>query len=106
MKHIKGVFQGTNWQKAKNSIRFDDGNKHPIDRNKPIASGNKHVIEESKNYPTVNGRTPTKHGTECVFRAKAATDSEAKRPLIPTESGHPIRTKAASDSDRRRPPCG
>jgi hypothetical protein len=64
MKHIKGVFQGTNWQKAKNSIRFDDGNKHPIDRNKPIASGNKHVIEESKNYPTVNGRTPTKHGTE------------------------------------------
>jgi len=32
-------------------------------------------------------------------------DSEAKRPVIPTEGGHPIRSKAATDSDRRRPPC-
>jgi hypothetical protein len=31
-------------------------------------------------------------------------DSEARRPVIPTESGHPIRRKAATDSDRRRPP--
>jgi hypothetical protein len=26
-------------------------------------------------------------------------ESEAKRPVIPTEGGHPIRSKAASDSD-------
>ena len=32
-------------------------------------------------------------------------ESEAKRPVIPTEDGHPIRSKAATDSDRRRPPC-
>jgi hypothetical protein len=32
-------------------------------------------------------------------------ESEAKRPVIPTEGGQPIRSKAASDSDRRRPPC-
>jgi hypothetical protein len=32
-------------------------------------------------------------------------DSEAKRPVIPTEGGHPFRSKAATDSDRRRPPC-
>jgi hypothetical protein len=32
-------------------------------------------------------------------------ESERKRPVIPTEGGHPIRSKAASDSDRRRPPC-
>jgi transposase InsO family protein len=32
-------------------------------------------------------------------------ESEAKRPVIPTEGGHPIRSKAATDSDRRRPPC-
>ena len=46
-----------------------------------------------------------------AFDAKAFADaqhadSEARRPPIPTESGHPIRGKAATDSDRRRPPCG
>jgi predicted nucleotidyltransferase len=33
-------------------------------------------------------------------------ESEARRPVIPTESGHPIRRKAARRSERRRPPCG
>jgi hypothetical protein len=42
--------------------------------------------------------------TLCVFRTIAATDSEAKRPVIPREGGHLFRTKAAIDSDRRRPP--
>jgi hypothetical protein len=42
----------------------------------------------------------------CGIRVKAATDSDGKRPLIPTQGGHPIRAKAATDSDRRRPPCG
>jgi hypothetical protein len=32
-------------------------------------------------------------------------ESEARRPVIPTEGDHPIRSKAATDSDRRRPPC-
>ena len=30
----------------------------------------------------------------CLF-----AESEAKRPVIPTEGGHPIRSKAATDSD-------
>jgi len=37
---------------------------------------------------------------------RQAAESEPRRPLISTESGHPIRAKAATDSDRRRPPCG
>ena len=32
----------------------------------------------------------------CGIRGKAATDSDGKRPPIPIESGHPIRTKAAT----------
>ena len=35
-----------------------------------------------------------------------SAESEARRPSVPTEGGHPIRGKAATDSDRRRPPCG
>jgi hypothetical protein len=34
--------------------------------------------------------------SECVFRAKPATDSDRKRPLIPIDSGHPFRSKAAT----------
>jgi hypothetical protein len=33
-----------------------------------------------------------------VFRAKPATDSDRKRPLIPIDSGHPFRRKAATPS--------
>src|SRR2546427_3243475 len=32
----------------------------------------------------------------CGIRGKAATDSDGRRPPIPIESGHPIRTKAAT----------
>jgi hypothetical protein len=64
MKHFKTPFQGTNWEKSRNAIRFRDGNKRRIDRNELIASGNQHVIEESKNYQKLNGRTPTRPGTE------------------------------------------
>jgi DNA polymerase IV len=32
-------------------------------------------------------------------------ESEAMRPPIPTESGHPFRSKAATDSEAMRPPC-
>ena len=32
----------------------------------------------------------------CVIRRKAATDSEAIRPPIPTEVGHPFRSKPAT----------
>jgi hypothetical protein len=32
----------------------------------------------------------------CVFRRKAATDSDASRPLIPTEVGHPFRSNPAT----------
>ena len=32
-------------------------------------------------------------------------ESEARRPPIPTESGHRFRSKAATQSERRRPPC-
>ena len=32
----------------------------------------------------------------CGIRGKAATDSDGRRPAIPIESGHPIRTKAAT----------
>jgi DNA-binding transcriptional LysR family regulator len=34
--------------------------------------------------------------TICGIRGKAATDSVVRRPPIPIESGHPIRTKAAT----------
>jgi hypothetical protein len=34
--------------------------------------------------------------TECVIRLKAATDSDAIRPPIPTEVGHPFRLKPAA----------
>jgi len=40
-----------------------------------------------------------------IISGNPIADSEAKRPVIPTEGGHPIRSKAATDSDRRRPPC-
>jgi hypothetical protein len=33
---------------------------------------------------------------DCGIRGKAATDSGGRRPPIPIESGHPIRTKAAT----------
>ncbi|MEH2612940.1 DUF6538 domain-containing protein [Bradyrhizobium sp. AZCC 1693] len=36
---------------------------------------------------------------------EADAESEARRPPIPTESGHRFRSKAASQSERRRPPC-
>jgi len=44
------------------------------------------------------------------FKAVSVTlpsgaESEAKRPLIPTERGHRFRSKAATQSERRRPPC-
>jgi hypothetical protein len=32
----------------------------------------------------------------CGIRGKAATDSDGRRPSIPIESDHPIRTKAAT----------
>ena len=35
-------------------------------------------------------------GKKCEIRRKAATDSDAKRPPIPTEVGHPFRTKPAA----------
>jgi hypothetical protein len=31
----------------------------------------------------------------CVFRRKAAAESDASRPVIPTETSHPFRGKAA-----------
>ena len=34
--------------------------------------------------------------TTCVIRCKAATDSDAIRPPIPTEVGHPFRSKPAT----------
>lgn len=33
---------------------------------------------------------------KCVFRRKPATDSDAIRPPIPTEAGHPFRSKPAT----------
>jgi DNA invertase Pin-like site-specific DNA recombinase len=43
--------------------------------------------------PTANQLTV---GIMCGIRGKAATDSDGRRPPIPIESGHPIRTKAAT----------
>jgi hypothetical protein len=45
--------------------------------------------------------------TELPPRSTAflAAESEAKRPPIPTEGGHLFRSKAATGSERRRPPC-
>jgi hypothetical protein len=34
--------------------------------------------------------------SDCGIRGKAATDSDGRRPSIPIESDHPIRTKAAT----------
>jgi hypothetical protein len=35
-------------------------------------------------------------GLGCVIRRKSATDSDAIRPPIPTEVGHPFRLKPAT----------
>ncbi|MBK6735558.1 MAG: hypothetical protein IPG61_16075 [bacterium] len=43
-------------------------------------------------------------GTLCVFQLKSATDSDANRPPIPIQFGHPFRPKPATDSDAIRPP--
>ncbi|MET4324051.1 MBL fold metallo-hydrolase, partial [Bradyrhizobium sp. RT5a] len=46
-----------------------------------------------------NARYPISKGEFewwCGIRGKAATDSDGRRPAIPIESGHPIRTKAAT----------
>ncbi len=40
----------------------------------------------------------------CVFRLKSATDSDAIRPPIPIQIGHPFRSKPATDSGAIRPP--
>jgi hypothetical protein len=40
----------------------------------------------------------------CVFRAKADTDSTARRTRIPREGGHQFHAKADADATRRRPP--
>ena len=40
----------------------------------------------------------------CVFQGKPATDSTARRPLIPDEGGQRFHAKATADSTRRRPP--
>ena len=42
------------------------------------------------------GNYPILKQTICEFRAKPATDSDRKRPLIPIDSGHPFRRKAAT----------
>jgi hypothetical protein len=34
--------------------------------------------------------------SSCGIRGIAATDSDGRRPAIPIESGHPIRTKVAT----------
>ncbi len=39
------------------------------------------------------------------FDSGTGAESEAKRPPIPTESGHRFRSKAATRSGRRQPPC-
>jgi integrase len=57
--------------------------------------------DERKRAPPVRlGRAALK-----LLRRWHHAESEAKRPVIPTESGHLFRSKAATDSDRRRPPC-
>jgi hypothetical protein len=38
----------------------------------------------------------TINDTNCGIRGIAATDSDGRRPAIPIESGHPIRTKVAT----------
>ena len=40
-----------------------------------------------------------------VLVTRTGAESEAMRPPIPTESGHPFRSKAATDSEAMRPPC-
>jgi CBS domain containing-hemolysin-like protein len=59
------------------------------------------VLEHEDGTFLMNGRMAA---DQAFIRLNA--ESEARRPSIPTESGHPIRRKAATDSDRRRPPCG
>jgi len=51
-------------------------------------------IGRSLSFKTTVGRDPDLF--RCGIRGKAATDSNGRRPSIPIESGHPIRTKAAT----------
>jgi hypothetical protein len=53
---------------------------------------------------TMSQKSSVPQAAKSVSQALIA-ESDAKRPVIPTECGHPIRSKAATDSDRRRPPC-
>jgi hypothetical protein len=46
------------------------------------------------NFYTRGVRTPG-----ATYFHEPSAESEARRPVIPTESGHPIRSKAATDSD-------
>lgn len=45
---------------------------------------------------------PSMTFADCGIRGKAATDSDGRRPAIPIESGHPIRTKGGHPVDRVR----
>jgi hypothetical protein len=49
--------------------------------------------DRNANHTKANGHFST---SNCGIRGKAATDSDGRRPSIPIESGHPIRTKAAT----------
>jgi Bacterial transglutaminase-like cysteine proteinase BTLCP len=46
-----------------------------------------------------------RNGAASALITWPGAESEAMRPPIPTESGHPIRSKAATDSEAMRPPC-
>ncbi|MGY4348148.1 hypothetical protein ACVWXM_004615 [Bradyrhizobium sp. GM7.3] len=61
----------------------------------PVAPGLRHValLQGTKAYG-VHVRPLTVPA--CGIRGKAATDSDGRRPPIPIESGHPIRTNAAT----------
>ncbi|WP_354124402.1 gamma-glutamylcyclotransferase [Bradyrhizobium sp. LA6.10] len=50
----------------------------------------------SEENPGITLNLRSAPGDKCGIRGKAATDSDGRRPPIPIESGHPIRTKAAT----------
>jgi hypothetical protein len=53
------------------------------------------IIEVGPRDGLQNEKTPVSVGA-CVFRPKPASDSDAIRPPIPTEVGHPFRPKPAT----------
>jgi len=101
---VETWLNGGSWRLVEEVVEVESGKSH---RNRP---GLTRALDACRRYGAklIISRLD-RLSRDPVFllslRDAGIAESEAKRPVIPTEGGHPIRSKAATDSDRRRPPC-